>query len=235
MTKNIYTHDWLIDNKYSRWYKRIICNASMRNISGYYEKHHIKPKSLGGSNSKNNLVKLTAKEHFLCHYLLTFCTRDQYKPKMIRAFMMMKSSSTNQDRYFNSRFYEKIRIEYSLIQSKTMTGKSNPQYGKVWVTNFQTKHCLRVPNDNLDNYLFRGYLLKRCLNFDKYDSHGGLLTKPRNKSKTKSIPSENDLHLYKLYKNGHSLRSLSKETSYSHVTLFNRFKNIEKQNLRPGD
>ena len=33
---------------------------------GYYEKHHIQPKSLGGSNKKENLVRLTAREHFIC-------------------------------------------------------------------------------------------------------------------------------------------------------------------------
>lgn len=32
---------------------------------GYFEKHHILPKSLGGTNDKENLVKLTAREHFI--------------------------------------------------------------------------------------------------------------------------------------------------------------------------
>jgi len=38
--------------------------------SDYYEKHHILPRSLGGDDSKDNLVKLTAKEHFVAHLLL---------------------------------------------------------------------------------------------------------------------------------------------------------------------
>lgn len=37
----------------------------------YYENHHIIPKCLGGTDNKENLVLLTAKEHFLCHKLLT--------------------------------------------------------------------------------------------------------------------------------------------------------------------
>lgn len=39
-----------------------VCNDDF-----YYEKHHIIPKSLGGTNKKDNLVKLTPKEHFLAH------------------------------------------------------------------------------------------------------------------------------------------------------------------------
>lgn len=36
----------------------------------YYEKHHIIPKCLGGSNKIENLILLTAKEHFIAHLLL---------------------------------------------------------------------------------------------------------------------------------------------------------------------
>lgn len=35
----------------------------------YSEIHHIIPRCLGGSNDKSNLVVLTAREHFLAHYL----------------------------------------------------------------------------------------------------------------------------------------------------------------------
>lgn len=36
----------------------------------YYEKHHIIPRCIGGSDNELNLVLLTAREHFLAHYLL---------------------------------------------------------------------------------------------------------------------------------------------------------------------
>ena len=59
-----------IDNKYTRIYFNIVNNAKSRtNYTGYVEKHHIIPKSLGGTNKKSNLVELTAKEHYLCHRL----------------------------------------------------------------------------------------------------------------------------------------------------------------------
>ena len=40
------------------------------NNTGRLEVHHIVPKCLGGSNKKENLVELTAREHFICHRLL---------------------------------------------------------------------------------------------------------------------------------------------------------------------
>ena len=61
--------NWL-NNKYTNWYNRIIRNAQSRELDTYYEIHHIVPKSLGGTNQKSNLVKLTAKEHYVCHLLL---------------------------------------------------------------------------------------------------------------------------------------------------------------------
>lgn len=45
---------------------------------GYSEKHHIVPKCLGGSDDKFNLVVLTAREHFLAHYLLTKIYPDNF-------------------------------------------------------------------------------------------------------------------------------------------------------------
>lgn len=57
---------------YQKIYDAIIEKAKIRgDIKGYYEKHHIIPKSLSGSNIKSNLVNLTYKEHYLCHRLLT--------------------------------------------------------------------------------------------------------------------------------------------------------------------
>ena len=61
-----------LQNKYSKYYYSIINRAKSRTLDPevYAEKHHIIPKSLGGPNNKDNLVKLTAKEHRLAHILL---------------------------------------------------------------------------------------------------------------------------------------------------------------------
>jgi hypothetical protein len=52
-------------------YDALIAKARARgSIAGYSERHHIIPKSLGGSNALDNLVNLTAREHFIAHMLL---------------------------------------------------------------------------------------------------------------------------------------------------------------------
>jgi len=61
-------------NKYIATYGNIILKARLENRTkseeNYYESHHITPRSLNGSNEPNNLVLLTAREHYLCHFLI---------------------------------------------------------------------------------------------------------------------------------------------------------------------
>lgn len=117
-------------NKYEVWYYKIIFRAQNRTITGYSELHHVVPRSLGGSNDQENLVNLTAREHFICHILLTKFTTGTDKNKMIRAVMIMKGSNKNQCRYFNSRLYEHIRVKFGKQQSTRMQGENNSFYGK---------------------------------------------------------------------------------------------------------
>lgn len=53
-------------------YDSIIERAKSREyvIGELCEKHHIIPRSCGGSNKKTNQVELTLKEHHICHLLL---------------------------------------------------------------------------------------------------------------------------------------------------------------------
>jgi hypothetical protein len=45
---------------------------SLRNqvVGGYCEKHHILPRSLGGSDDASNLILLTSRQHYLAHWML---------------------------------------------------------------------------------------------------------------------------------------------------------------------
>lgn len=97
-----------LDNKYTNWYNNIISNAQQRTISGYTEKHHIIPSSLGGTNDHTNIVKLTAREHFICHLLLTKMTTGNDFYKMSYALHMLSNANNIGDgRYVpNSRLYE---------------------------------------------------------------------------------------------------------------------------------
>ena len=101
-----------IDNKYTHWYYSIIDAAVSRiTLTDYTEKHHIVPRSLGGDNSVSNLVRLTAKEHFVCHRLLTkMVCEDAAKIKMHNAAFQMTINSSNQERHkITARTYEVLK------------------------------------------------------------------------------------------------------------------------------
>ena len=55
---------------YQAHYDRLIQRARNRVLDGYVERHHVLPKCMGGSDAADNLVQLTAAEHFVAHQLL---------------------------------------------------------------------------------------------------------------------------------------------------------------------
>ena len=72
---------------YQKIYNQIIERAKNRILECYKEKHHIVPKCLGGDNNENNLVELTAREHFLCHMLLCEIYPNENKLKHVLFLM----------------------------------------------------------------------------------------------------------------------------------------------------
>jgi hypothetical protein len=101
-----------LDNKYSRWYSAIITRAKSRHlIDSYTEQHHIIPKSLKGLDIDTNLVNLTAREHFICHLLLTKMVVGDAKYKMLKASLMMVNRiGPGQHRYkVTNRIYEILK------------------------------------------------------------------------------------------------------------------------------
>ena len=103
-----------INNKYTIWYDSLINRAKNRTIYGYIEKHHITPRSLGGTDDNDNLVKLTPKEHFVCHLLLTKMTIGNARYKMNFALHMLSNANNIGDgRYIpSSRMYDLSRRLY---------------------------------------------------------------------------------------------------------------------------
>lgn len=78
-------------SKYFKWYVKLVTNAMRRSsIDGYYEHHHIVPVSIGGSHSSGNIVKLTLKEHLVCHMLLSRIMADRVNMlKMMTALLFI--------------------------------------------------------------------------------------------------------------------------------------------------
>jgi 5-methylcytosine-specific restriction endonuclease McrA len=109
---------------YLRIYNKIIKRAKNRINDGYIEKHHIIPKSMGGSNNISNIVELTPREHFLAHWLL-YRIYPQNK-SMIYAFWMMSNRFKN----LSSSAYEESKIAFSKATSKRMSGENHPMFNK---------------------------------------------------------------------------------------------------------
>jgi hypothetical protein len=122
----------MLANKYSKLYYKITDNANQRTTEGYTERHHITPQSMGGSNDTANLVELTAREHFICHWLLIKMTEGKDRSKMVYALNGMKAENKYQKRYhtkITARVYETYRIEHAANHSKTMKGRSSKNKG----------------------------------------------------------------------------------------------------------
>jgi hypothetical protein len=111
-----------INNKYKKWHDSIIDRAKNRVLSCYTEKHHIIPKSCGGSDDKSNLVSLSPREHFIVHLLLTKILKGNNKAKMILAFNFMCDLKKK-----NSRLFDSLKSKGLKILSKKLTGRKIPK------------------------------------------------------------------------------------------------------------
>lgn len=174
---------------YAKIYNNLINTRKYRvlNHGEYFEVHHIKPKCIGGSNGKENLIKLTAREHFIAHLLLSEMY-IKYSPiwiKMQQAFFMMKADPSGY-RYINNRIYEHKRKDFSYSQSINVKGKKNPRYNTLWIHNLELSHSLNIKKEDLPNYMDNGYKIGRIIKFDQYHLYQKLKAE-RNKNKEKII------------------------------------------------
>lgn len=116
------------NNKYSKWYYNIVNNALARTLppNTYTEKHHVLPKSIGGSNSVANLIKLTANEHRLLHLLLPKMTIDRIHTRSMwyAAWMIIRAKNNNQKRNLSKgKLYSIIKQQIAQASREVNTGK----------------------------------------------------------------------------------------------------------------
>jgi hypothetical protein len=124
--------DKFLDNKYTRWYYNIIDHRKKNIFEGYTENHHIIPSCMGGSNKKDNLIRLTAREHFICHLLLVKMVDSKTKSKLIYALNRMLSSNDDMRRYCpSSRIYKNIRENISLLMKEKWKDNSFMENHKI--------------------------------------------------------------------------------------------------------
>ena len=110
---------------YVNVYYSIIKNRLDNPVEGYVERHHIVPKSEGGTDNDDNIVALTAREHYIAHLLLAKIYNDY---KMWHAVNLM--SRLNAKVKINSRLYEMVRINSARTHSEFMKGKPSWNKGK---------------------------------------------------------------------------------------------------------
>ena len=89
----------------------------------YTEKHHIIPRCMGGNDLQSNIVILTAREHYIAHWLLTKIYPDNWK--LYFAFFQMVKSH-HQGRIINSRQFEKARLYLSMGAKMRYEDEPNP-------------------------------------------------------------------------------------------------------------
>lgn len=135
-----------INNKYTTTYFAIINNAKNRtNLVGYTENHHIIPKSLGGTNDKTNLVKLSAREHFICHKLLTKMVTGKSRYKILEAFSYF-SNNSNRKLTFTSRQASEIREANSIASSERNKGNQFYKFRKPAATELKELRSKNAAN-----------------------------------------------------------------------------------------
>lgn len=161
-----------LDNKYTRWYYGIINRVleSPHNADTYTEKHHIIPRSMGGSDSPANLVRLSAREHFICHLLLTKMCIGLNKRSMAFAAWQMTHINGRPRHRSTSRIYSYLRKNLSdnykgvpkktswwkgkhhtkktlAKQSEAKKGSKNPMFGRIpsqeWIEDIRLKQLGR--------------------------------------------------------------------------------------------
>lgn len=154
---------------YLKIYNQIIERRKIKEPVGYKEKHHIIPRCLNGSDKKDNLIYLTAREHYICHLLLVKIYKNtNYYYKLLNAFLMMKCNSLKQKRYFNSHLYEYLRQDFSKLMSNLNSGTKNGNFKCIWLNNKNLQISKLVKQENIQEYLINGWEIGRIINWESY-------------------------------------------------------------------
>ena len=122
---------------YTKVYKSLIQKRqNIPIIKGeiYSERHHIIPKSMGGTNRKENIVRLTAREHYIAHWLLFRIYRNKQMTYAFRVMNQTIKKETKREKYKNSRAFLECRKALSKFSKEV--GKKN--LGKIPVNKYKS-------------------------------------------------------------------------------------------------
>jgi hypothetical protein len=112
---------------YEKHYDHLMERAKARSLDIYTEKHHIIPKSIGGTNEKNNLVRLTPEEHYLAHLLLVKMTRYKNDPRYYKLIYAANIMTIGIGR--NNKAYGWVKRQLAETKSQIFAGrKQSPEH-----------------------------------------------------------------------------------------------------------
>jgi len=105
---------------YKAHYESLMLKARLRKVvDGYFEEHHIVPRCLGGGDESENLINLTAEEHYVAHQLLV---KMHPKSMGLAAAALLMSSKDKKLCRSGNKVYGWLRIRCSKLQSEIMLG-----------------------------------------------------------------------------------------------------------------
>jgi hypothetical protein len=169
---------------YTKIYEALIYKAKNRIIEGYVEKHHILPKCMLGSDLPENLVKLTAEEHYIAHLLLV--KMFPKNAKLIYAANMMASR--------NNKFYSWIKKKVAIQLSIDNKGYVHTDSAKLLMSEKRKgvpksgSHKDKIRKKHLQKIEYKG---KTYIGYDDLKSKTGVSYHLYNKYYKNQIDPEN--------------------------------------------
>lgn len=107
---------------YHKHYSVLISRAINRSIEGYKESHHIIPRCLNGTDDLENIIDLTAREHFIAHQLLVKMYPGNRN--LIFALARMTDNKGRIPDRSRNRIYEWMKIRLAREMSELMKGRT---------------------------------------------------------------------------------------------------------------
>lgn len=95
---------------YAKHYQLLVDRARNRVLDGYVERHHVVPRCIGGSEAMDNIVQLTAEEHYVAHQLL----HKMYPKVKGLAYAMVCMTADVHGKRPNNRIYGWVRRRIAL-------------------------------------------------------------------------------------------------------------------------
>ena len=173
---------------YMKLYDDLILSRKNRILGDEkYHIHHILPKSLGGDDSQDNLIKLTLKEHYIAHCLLWKHFKQNGdkigQVKMSRALCIMTYGNPlcMNKININSKLFVKIQNDRIKNISKYITYKGKTKTLKEW------SKLLNIDYQLIRSRLYEGWSVDRIFEKEKEMSHRILDYKVEFNGKLKSI------------------------------------------------